>query len=168
MSGKGVTCRHWLQTSPATLWFCNQQSAALLSAGGTHVSALAESLGSKQSHDYAFALLPCLRYSNRSRIRLTGPDLFGMSTSVAYTISITATSAFNATHTASTSITVAPAGKAPIISIVGLADRKDLIADGFKIATKLVPESVCDGAKVGEPARTADGQALAACLVGCS
>lgn len=50
-----------------------------------------------------------------------------------------------------------------------MADRKYLIADGFQISTALLPESVCDGAKVGKPARAPRLERLASrpCLPAC-
>lgn len=65
-----------------------------------------------------------------------------------YNFTVTATSAFDTTSQATAAVEVRPSGVAPVISIVGASDRTYFIKDGFKVTTALVPESVCDGAKV--------------------
>lgn len=45
------------------------------------------------------------------------------------------------------------AGAAPVISLVGTSVRTYTIGEGLRITTALVPESVCDGAKVRGAAR---------------
>lgn len=81
---------------------------------------------------------------------LTSTDLAttgGISTG-AYTLSVNATSVFGQSATKTVSFAVAASGQAPVISIVGPAERLYYRGDGFKITSDLVPESVCDGAQV--------------------
>jgi len=49
---------------------------------------------------------------------------------------------------ATATIALRPSGVAPVISVMGAAERTYYLKDGFKITTALVPESVCEGAKV--------------------
>lgn len=65
-----------------------------------------------------------------------------------YTLAVAATTAFGKAAATQAAFTLKPAGSAPVISLVGPAARTFTISKGLRVATSLVPESICDGAKV--------------------
>ena len=65
-----------------------------------------------------------------------------------HSLRVTAVTAFGASASKDAAFTVSLPGLAPVISLVGPSQRLYFIRDGLKITTTLVPESVCDGAKV--------------------
>lgn len=104
------------------------------------------------------ALLPRLRpcCSGKSRLVIPASGANNVSTIAAgtYQITVSAKNSFAAplfqSVDAVVTLTVANAGDAPVINIVGPTVRRTfMIKDGIKITTSLVPESVCPNTQVG-------------------
>jgi hypothetical protein len=91
--------------------------------------------------------------SNQAVLAIASADLAGIAPGT-YALTVTATNFLGVNASSTRQITIAAAGTAPVISIVGGPVQDYTISEGFKVSSQLVAESVCAGTTVSRPGRT--------------